>query len=86
MKERLANAADLLWELTGVSLSAKEAQRMLARADAVGEGYAKECWADAVRGLLSGRGKVAKLRCLLLGEEWAAFRALWNLTAPVPAL
>lgn len=47
-------AVDLLWELTGVSVSAKEAQRMLARADAVVESYQQTRWATATQEMLGG--------------------------------
>ena len=48
-------AVDLLFDLAGVSVSAKEAQRILGRADAVAEDYQNARWRAATAHLLAGK-------------------------------
>ena len=48
-------AVELLFELTGVCVSAKEAQRMLARSEALLETYQQGRWGAATAALLAGK-------------------------------
>jgi hypothetical protein len=62
-------AVDLLFDLAGVSVSAKEAQRILERTDAVAEGYQKERWKTAAANLLAGKVTLDVLYLLADGVQ-----------------
>jgi hypothetical protein len=58
-------AVELLWDLAGVSVSAKEAQRLLARGEALVETYQQARWAAAAADLLGGKKVVPDVVYLL---------------------
>lgn len=62
-------AVDLLYDLAGVSVSAKEAQRLLERADAVAESYQKARWKTAAANLLAGKVSLDVLYMLADGVQ-----------------
>jgi hypothetical protein len=62
-------AVDLFFDLTGVSVSAKEAQRLLKRADAVVESYQEGRWEAAATDLLGGKAAPDVLYLLADGVQ-----------------
>lgn len=62
-------AVDLLFDLTGVSVSAKEAQRLLGRADAVVQSYQEGRWEVAATDLLGGKAAPEVLYLLADGVQ-----------------
>ena len=62
-------AVALLYDLAGVSVSAKEAQRLLERADAVAEDYHKARWKTAAANLLGGKVALDVLYLLADGVQ-----------------
>jgi hypothetical protein len=62
-------AMELLFELTGVLVSPKEAQRMLSRAEAVVESYQQARWGQATTDLLRGKSAPEGLYLLADGVQ-----------------
>ena len=72
-------AVELLFDLAGVSVSAKEAQRLLARSEAVVQSYQQARWAEATGKLLRGNTAPEVLYLLADGVQ-TPIRGGWRET------